>query len=449
MVLNLLITRSVLNAKMREKMNVIMIISHDTGKHLGCYGKRVETPNLNKIAKDGVIFTNFFCTAPQCSPSRASLLTGRYPHNHGLIGLTHRGFRLNRDEILLLPILAGNGYLTCFFGFQHESTNPYALGYQKVFKPKTNSCIDVVPVLLDFLRNKPKSPFFLMVGFSETHRPFPRYEGPVEKIEPLPYLPDEPDVRKDVEGLNMLIRRMDKSVGLILNAIEELGLDENTLLIYTTDHGIAFPGAKATLFDPGIEIALLMRGPEPFQGGKKIDALLSNIDLMPTILEICGAPVPSSVQGKSVLSLLRGEKTKLHQEIYFELTYHVAYDPMRGVRDERYKYIRSFEWRPFWFPPNVDPGLSKEVARIHGYFDKPRPAEMLFDLHKDPYERMNLAGDPSYLDVLKDMRSKLYLWMKNTGDPLLVQGYVPPPPGAVVTPPRSYEPHDLDPFPYS
>ncbi|RLE47551.1 MAG: sulfatase, partial [Candidatus Methanomethylicota archaeon] len=153
------------------------------------------------------------------------------------------------------------------------------------------------------------------------------------------------------------------------------------------------------------------------------------------------------VQGKSILPLLRGEIDKLHQEIFIELTYHAAYDPMRGIRTERYKYIRSFEWRPFWFPPNVDPGPSKEVARRLGYFNKPRPVEMLFDLTKDPLERKNLANDPEYQDILKEMRLKLRKWMKETNDPLLHKGYIPPPPGAVVTPPHSYQPRELDPFP--
>ena len=430
-----------------SNVNVVMIITHDTGRHVGCYGRSVNTPNIDKMAKDGVLFTNFFCTAPQCSPSRASILTGKYPHNHGLIGLTHRGFRLNQGELLLPAILAEKGYSTLLFGFQHESPDPYALGYQKVFRGKSNSCLDITPLFLKFLESKPKEPFFAAIGFSETHRPFPKYEGPIEKIEPLPYLPDKPEIRRDIGGLNMLVQRVDNSVGEILDAIEDAGLEENTLLIFTTDHGIAFPGAKATLFDPGIEVALVMRGPEPFAGGKKIDALLSNADLMPTILDLCGVPTPRGVQGKSFLPIVKGEIDKLHEEIFSELTYHAGYDPMRSVRTERYKYIRSFEWRPFWFPPNVDPSPSKNLMRELGYFDKPRPVEMLFDLRKDPLEKVNLASNPAYIDVLREMRIKLYNWMKETNDPLLTQGHVPPPPGAKVTPPRSYEPRELDPFP--
>jgi len=422
------------------KPNILVIITHDTGRHLGCCGKDVDTPNIDKLAEEGAIFTNLFCTAPQCSPSRASLITGRYPHSHGLIGLTHRGFRLNPNEPLLPHLLAQRGYSTYLFGFQHESPNPYTLGYQKVFKAKSNSCLDVTPLVIDFLENnRPKKPFFVMIGFSETHRPFPQYEGPVDNIKGFPYLPDVEDIRRDIASLNILVRRVDEKVGEILRSLDEVGLRDNTLVVFTTDHGVAFPGAKATLFDPGVEISLIMRGPGGFEDGRKIEALLSNLDFAPTILDLCGIPIPSEMQGKSMLPIIRGESKRLHKQIFVEQTYHAAYDPIRGVRTDRYKYIRSFEERPFWFPPNVDGGLSKEVARRFGYFDKPRPPEMLFDLKADPTERNNLVDDPEYADILERMRSLLEDWMRRTSDPLL-KGYVPPPPNARVTPPDSYKP---------
>ena len=426
--------------KREKKPNILIIITHDTGRHLGCYGSGVDTPNLNKLAEEGVIFTNFFCTAPQCSPSRASLLTGRYPHNNGLIGLTHRGFRLNANELLLPNLLAQAGYSTYLFGFQHESPNPYSLGYQKIFKAKSNSCLDVTPLVIDFLENnKLKKPFFMMIGFSETHRPFPQYEGPVDNIEGFPYLPDVEDVRRDIASLNILVRRVDEKIGEILRSLDEADLRDDTLVVFTTDHGVAFPGAKATLFDPGIEISMIMRGPGGFEGGRKIEALLSNLDFAPTILDLCGIAIPTEMQGKSILPIIRGEAKRLHRQIFVEQTYHAAYDPIRGVRTDRYKYIRSFEKRPFWFPPNVDGGLSKEVARRFGYFNKPRPPEMLFDLESNPIERNNLVNDPECTDILKRMRLLLEDWMRRTSDPLL-KGYVPPPPNARVTPPDSYTP---------
>lgn len=425
--------------KVRSRSNILIIITHDTGRHLGCYGHGVDTPNLSRLASEGVQFNKAFCTAPQCSPSRASLLTGKYPHSHGLIGLTHRGWRLNPNEPLLPALLANAGYSTHLFGFQHESPDSYALGYQHVVSAKNHSCLNVAPLVIEFLDSKPRTPFFAMVGFSETHRPFPSYDGPIEDVKVPLWLPDEPIVRRDVAGLNTLVERVDEKVGEILNALERNGLADNTLVIYTTDHGIAFPGAKATLFDPGIEIALLMRGPGGFSGGRHVDVMVSNVDIMPTLLEFCDIPIPDGVQGKSLLPLLRGDISQLHEQLFPELTYHAAYDPMRGIRTEHYKYIRSFEQRTWWCPPNVDPSPTKELMRERGYFDRPRPLEMLYDLRNDPLECNNLVDDPAYSDVLSDLRMRLEQWMQETNDPLL-KGPVPPPIGAKVTPPDAPEP---------
>lgn len=428
-----------------ERPNILIVITHDTGRHLGTYGRGVATPNLDRLAQEGVLFQQAFCTAPQCSPSRASLLAGRVPHSHGLIGLTHRGFRLAPDVPLLPALLASAGYRTYLFGFQHEAPDAHELGYQTVTRAegeRPHSCLNVTPLLVDFLEREGRAagpPFFAVAGFSETHRPFPPCDDPPESVQPLPYLPDEPEIRRDVSALNVLVRRVDASAGQIMDALDRTGLAERTLLLFTTDHGIAFPGAKATLFDPGLEIALLARGPGGFAGGKQIGAMVSNADIMPTLLELCGVPVPPGVQGKSLLPLVRGEVERLHEELFVELTYHAAYDPMRGVRTERFKYIRSYEPRPFWFPPNVDPGPTKTLLLARGAFDRPRPREMLFDLAIDPLEQRNLADDPAGRPVLEEMRARLERWMRETGDPLLA-GFVPLPPGARVTPIHAIDP---------
>ncbi len=428
-----------------ELPNILIVITHDTGRHLGTHGRGVATPNLDRLAREGVLFQQAFCTAPQCSPSRASLLSGRVPHSHGLIGLTHRGFRLAPGVPLLPALLASAGYRTHLFGFQHEAPDAHELGYQTVTRAegeRPHSCLHVTPLLIDFLEQEGRGsgpPFFAVAGFSETHRPFPPCDDPPESVQPLPYLPDEPEIRRDVAALNVLVRRVDASIGQILDALDRTGLAERTLLLFTTDHGIAFPGAKATLFDPGIEITLMARGPGGFAGGKQIGAMVSNADIMPSLLELCGVPVPPGVQGKSLLPLIRGEAERLHEQLFVELTYHAAYDPMRGVRTERFKYIRSYEPRPFWLPPNVDPGPTKTLLLARGAFDRPRPREMLFDLAADPLEQRNLADDPACRSVLEDMRARLERWMRTTGDPLL-SGFVPLPPGARVTPIHAIDP---------
>jgi len=433
---------------MDDRPNILHVITHDTGRHLECYGEDVKTPNINRFAGEGVKFTNYFCAAPQCSPSRASMFSGLMPHNNGMIGLAHRGFSLNPDVPYLPQVLAESGYHTYLFGVQHEAEDvlgepdvnirgPGRLGYQKILRADSPSCADVVPLLNEFLCGDPPQPFFISAGFSETHRPFPEVEKPPHHLRVPRFLPDDFEVKQDVAGINVLVEKVDTFVGEMLETLKNAGLEENTLVVFTTDHGIAFPGAKATLFDPGIEILLIARGPGGFEGGREVDALLSNLDLTPTLLNCAGIGVPPGMQGKSFLPIVRGEQDKIRDEVYFELTYHAAYDPMRGLRMQDYKYIRNFEVRSFFFPPNVDDGISKGHFRSQGYYDRLRPFEFLFDLKKDPLERKNLVGEPQYDATLQTLRAKLFEWMKQTGDPLL-EGPVPLPEGAIVTPPWEY-----------
>ncbi|MCM8766976.1 MAG: sulfatase [Candidatus Omnitrophica bacterium] len=410
---------------------------------MGCYGAPVKTPNIDKLAEEGVIFTNYFCSAPQCSPSRASMFSGLMPHNNGVYGLSHRGFTLKKDIPYLPKILKENGYETVLFGIQHETKweKVETLGYNKINKGKTCSCIDITPILIDYLDSKPPQPFFISVGFEETHLPWPVVENIEENLKVPDFLPNVIEVKKDMAGFNIVIERVDKSINEIIKALKRNKLYDNTLIILTTDHGLPLPGAKATLFDPGIGIFLIIRG-EGFEGGEKFDCLSSNIDLMPTILDYLGIEIPENVQGKSLIPVIRGEKQEIREEIYTELTYHAGYDPMRSVRTKKYKYIKFFEFRPFYYPPNVDPSFSKEYFRKIGYFEKIRPFEMFFDLEKDRLERENLIGNPEYKEKIEELKNKLLEWMKETNDPIL-NGPFSPPENAVISPPWAYHPKTL------
>lgn len=424
-----------------KKINILHIITHDTGRYLECYGYNVRTPNINKVAEEGVIFTNYFTTAPQCSPSRASEFSSLYPHNTGVFGLAHRGFILNENIPYLPKILAENGYNTFLFGIQHVTNNISKLGYQKCLVGPTRDCEKLLPHVINFLENDPPEPFFISVGFFETHRPFPVVENIPNNIKVPNFLPDEYEIKKDLVGLNILVEKFDKCVGEIVRTLEKKKIIDRTLIILTTDHGISFPGAKATLFDPGIETFLIIKGPD-FEGGKKINSLLSNLDLTPTILDYLGIEIPKIFQGVSFLSLVKGGKRNVRDKIYIELTYHAAYDPMRGIRTEKYKYIKNFEVRPFYFLPNVDSGFSKELFKKKGYFEKLRPFEFLFDLENDPFERRNLAGNEEYHPILESFRKELREWMEKTNDPLL-KGPACPPPNAQITPPWAEDPEEI------
>jgi arylsulfatase A-like enzyme len=216
------------------------------------------------------------------------------------------------------------------------------------------------------------------------------------------------------------VRSMDAACGRVLDALEESGLAENTLVIATTDHGIAFPMCKCTLTDQGLGVYLILRGPGGFRGGKVVDGMVSQIDLYPTLCELLQLEPPGWLQGKSLLPLVRGERSEIHDELYGEVTYHVAYEPMRSIRTQRYRYTRRFQPEPTGpVLPNCDNGPSKRFLLRHGWAARTLPTESLFDLACDPNEAHNLAGDVAYSDVKADLAARLQRWMERTRDPLL------------------------------
>ena len=389
------------------------------------------------------MFTNYFCSAAQCSPSRASMFSGLMPHRNGMIGLAHRGFKLKKDIPYLPGILRDNGYKTFLFGVQHEiqSGKQEELGYQNFLTAETKFCNDICGVFCKFLEECPPEPFFASVGVVETHQRYPIVENPPGNLKIPGFLPDCIEVKKDIAGLNIFVQRVDETIGRIISTLEKTGKIDNTLIIFTTDHGIAMPGAKATLFDPGIEIFLIMKGPG-IPERKKLECLSSNVDLVPTILDYLGIKIPDNIDGVSLMPVVKDGKKQIRECIYTELTYHAGYDPMRSIRTNKYKYIRSFEVRPFYFPVNVDASFSKGLFKQMGYFDRLRPFEFFFDLEKDPLERKNLINDPEYRVIIDGFRKQLISNMKKTKDPLVL-GPVPLPKNCTLSVPWGYDPEQI------
>jgi len=198
---------------------------------------------------------------------------------------------------------------------------------------------------------------------------------------------------------------------------------------------------KCNLTDHGIGVMLIMRGPGGFTGGQVCDAMISHVDLFPTLCEFLDIAPPVWLQGNSMMPLIRGEAEQIQDEIFAEVTYHAAYEPQRAVRTRRWKYIRRFEDRRGPVLPNCDDSLSKDVWMQHGWRDRPVASEQLYDLIFDPNEAHNLADDPSMDSVLDEMRGRLDRWMHATDDPLL-RGPVPAPPGARVNDPDGLSPSE-------
>src|SRR3954449_9299612 len=312
--------------KQGQPPNILYIHSHDTGRYVQPYGFQVPTPNIQLLADQGVLFREAFCAAPTCSGSRASLLTGQYCHNNGMLGLAHRGWSLNDYGEHLIHALRPAGYQSVLIGEQHISEDPEVIGYDEVIEVESHRATDVAPITNETLALAPE-PFFLSVGFFETHRQFsvPTSVRDTLYSLPPPNLPDTPRTRQDMAAFKASARSLDQGIGAVLNGLYECGLAERTLIICTTDHGLAFPGAKATLFDRGLGVMLLMRGPGGFTGGKVFNTMVTHLDVYPTICDLAGIEHPPWLQGVSLLPLVRSETDRLHDEIFAEMTFHAAY----------------------------------------------------------------------------------------------------------------------------
>jgi arylsulfatase A-like enzyme len=433
--------------KPADRPNVLMVHCHDLGQYLHCYGvKTVQTPNLDTFATQGVRFSRSFCTAPGCSPSRASIFTGRYPHNNGVMGLCHGffGWDLNPEEQHLAQILKGAGFATVAVGVVHEtSSGTKRCGYDQNFPVAMAE--KATDKAIEWMRNPKRpanQPFFMSLGFIEPHRL--SYKEPPEGFTGLQpgdntfpgvhlkpdsalgveipgYLKDTAGTRLELAGLQGAVKHVDTQFGRLMAVVEELGLKNNTLVIFTTDHGVAMPRAKCSLYEPGVQVAFLLRFPgrPGWHGGVQQAALVSNIDYVPTILDFLKLPIHDKVQGKSLAPLLDGQAYTPRREVFTELTYHNYYDPRRAIRTETHKLIVNFSTAPAfmdpsqcWRPPSETTVPATISTAYHPYVE-------LYDLTQDPWEQKDLAKDPKLTPVREDLLRRLHQHLVDTSDPIL------------------------------
>lgn len=408
--------------------NLILIDCHDLGRHLSCYGwSSVTSDHLDQLAADGVRFANSFCTAPQCSPSRAALYTGRYGHTNGMLGLAHDPFswRLHPDEVYLARYLQDAGYHTAHVGVQHVIENTEdavkSLGFDTVLDGYLAP--EVAESAAAFIQQTPDQPFFLNIGFFEPHRDG---EG-VFKIAPPddskgvqlpPYIPETEAARQEFTELQGMIKQMDEGVGRILAALDAADLRDNTWVIFTTDHGLAMPRAKCTMYDPGIGVALLMHAPElGIVGGETISEMVSHVDLLPTVLDGLGLPLPEHLHGRSYWARLKGKAFTPRDAVFASKTFHTDYEPQRAIRTEGYKLIWNAEVDIINVPADIM--HSPIYPQMIDVLTVERWPFELYDLQSDPNETINLANDPAYATIRDELRERLLAWMQATDDPLL------------------------------
>jgi arylsulfatase A-like enzyme len=343
-----------------------------------------------------------------------------------------------RDSVGTLPeSLRDAGYETHVSGIQHLGPDPHALGYDHV-GTDASGAKRVADAVESFIsgRDEEGTPFFVSAGFSEPHRlgsdegrgfDASRYDSSDPASVDVPsYLPDVPVIREELAGLEGMVEYADEAIGSILGTLDEENLREDTLVIFTTDHGVAMPRAKGMCYDPGLETAFVAHYPGVFDGGRELDALLSNVDLMPTLLDLIGVDPPHEPDGRSFLSLVASGEYNQRDRIFAEMTYHDKYNPVRAVRTDRYKYVQNFDDLPeVYLPLDILQGPSGREL-FERYYSDPRPEEELYDLKADPDEQTNLIDDAEYADVADRLRNEVDDWMTATDDPLL-DGDVPVP----------------------
>ncbi len=412
--------------------NIIYIHSHDSGNVFSPYGYNVQSPHIQQFANDATVFENSFCVSPTCSPSRSALLTAIYPHANGMLGLANRGFTLNSYDDHIVRKLKKIGYNTALCGIQHEygryvehEKGAAAIGYDENISAQNTWKEEKDYVFWDdantekavsWLENvRSDKPFFLSVGYFCTHREYPDTEGECDEGILPEFLDNTSEVRKDFKGHIKSIEILDNNVEKILQALKKNGLYDNTIIILTSDHGIAFPKCKCTLFDSGTKVSLIMRFPNTGHG-KRIKSLMSHIDVFPTIFDYCSFSETDSFQGKSRLSYFEDDSKDTF--VFSEVNCHTSYEPCRSVRNNRFKYIEYYDSSyPYINPSNIDNSISKDEYLKN--VDKNKTMRMFFDVEKDPLEHNNLIDNPDYASDLEMMLSALHDWQENTDDYLL------------------------------
>jgi N-sulfoglucosamine sulfohydrolase len=436
------------SAAFADTRNVLLVIADDQGLDLGVYGNRgLRTPNLDQLAARGTLFTSAFATVSSCSPSRSVIYTGLYSHTNGMYGLAHDVHNQHLlPSIRTLPqLLKAAGYRTALVGKKHILPED-ALPFDEELAPERPGVRDVGLIAGEarkFIGKSADRPFLLVVGYSDPHRAeqnfgntrtWPAVERAIYdpgKVVVPAHLPDLPEVRRDLADYYESISRLDSGIGMLLEALRETGHSSDTLVIYLSDNGRAFPGAKTTLYDEGIHLPLIVWSPTQSKHGVRNDAMVSWIDIVPTILDWTRVTKTQPLPGRSLLPILEQSAAPGWDRVFASHNFHEIqqYYPMRALRTREYKYIvnlaaplefpiagdiaSSPTWRAIAARPAIGLGARSTQAFLH------RPPEELYDLRKDPAEVHNVAADPAYRAVLERMRAELTKFRADTKDPWL------------------------------
>lgn len=447
-----------------KRPNIIYFVVHDLGKHCSPYGIPVRTPTLDAMAAGGLVMDNAFCASPPCSPSRGCVMTGHYPHRNGLPGLVNYDWELAAEPENIVDVFNANGYDTVSAGFTHERKGgPPAMGYQRILRNRggmpDNFIENAVDDALGYLRKRKPGdkPFYMNIGTMETHgsqwEPTSRFAREYGRIERFGvdkredvYIPPEMPANdfsyEMMRHFQPCVRYMDSQFSRFFEAFRNHPEADNTLLVFTTDHGILSSRGKGTAYDHGMEIASIFYQPSRIKGGQRFPHLFNNLDFFATFLHYAGIAVPYNY-GVSHWNGVSGEGSYTPQEaIFTERNYHESWDPVRTVRTRKFHYMRNFHpfakhyptpaeimasddprWTQHWPSATTMHGPDHSSKKLADLPDRPR--EELYDIINDPYEEVNLAADPQYAAVRKELSDKLDANMRLTRDPV-PHGPIPP-----------------------
>ncbi len=464
------------NAAENNHKNVVVIVMDDLGFQAGCYGNKVaKTPGIDRLAAEGIRFTRAGCTTASCSASRSVLMSGLYNHATGHYGHAHGYNHFSTYEtVQSLPVILGEaGYRTCSIGKYHLAPE-YVYHFEEYrnqgIQGNRNS-VRMAQNAKDFFAEKDDRPFFLYWCTSDPHRgggpdgfanhndDADYYPGvkkitykPEEVIVP-PWMNDTLTARKELAEYYQAISRADQGVGQLLDALDETGHKDDTLVIFLSDNGPPWPGAKTNLYQPGMNLPLIVRSPSAKKKGVTNDAVVMWTDITPTVLDYCrvepkpgppvrpgentgkrqttgrGKPVPYKFHGRSFLPVLEEAHPEGWDENYASHTFHeiTMYYPMRAVVSGDYKYIFNIAHPlPYPFASDLQRCPTwQEVLNTHAenygkrsvYQYLYRQRHELYNLKQDPHEINNLATDPKYADKLKELQAKVQAFQKRTSDP--------------------------------
>jgi len=412
-----------------KKPNMVFIIADDcTYRDIGCYGGQAYTPNIDKLATEGMLFTQCFQAAPMCSPTRHNIYTGQYPVKTGAYpNHTH----VNPGVKSIVHYLKPLGYRVAQTGKKHIGPRE-AFPFEYLSTKDNNPDFEAVDAFFADCQKK-RNPFCIFICSNEPHSPWnkgdpSRYDA--DKLKLPPYFVDTPETREAMTRYLAEITYFDGQVGEALDLIDKYGFRDNTLVIVVSEQGSSFPFGKWTCYDTGLQSAFIARWPGKIKPGTVNHALIEYVDIAPTFVEVAGGTPAPELDGKSLLPVFAG-KQEHKKYVYGEMTTRGInngsdYFGIRSIRSKQFKYIWNFtpemEFKNAGMSSEVfkswvakaEAGDADAAEKVRRY--KHRPAEELYDITKDPYEWNNLANNPEYAKIKAELRAELKKWMEYCGD---------------------------------